>query len=93
MPETLDPPVLTQPLVVDSHGHSSPSLPPELLADAARRLGWLALICTLRGVSLLWLPHTLQADPAALNIFAVFYGLDWIATVPPTVRLTTESFW
>ena len=47
---------------------------------------------TLRGVSLLWLPHTLQADPAALNIFAVFYGLDWIATVPPTMRLTTESF-
>jgi len=47
---------------------------------------------TLRGLSLLWLPHTLQADPAALNIFAVFYGLDWIATVPPTVRLTTESF-
>jgi predicted MFS family arabinose efflux permease len=43
-------------------------------------------------LSLLWLPHTLQADPAALNIFAVFYGLDWIATVPPTVRLTTESF-
>jgi sugar phosphate permease len=47
---------------------------------------------TLRGLSLLWLPHTLQADPTALNIFAVFYGLDWIATVPPTVRLTTESF-
>jgi sugar phosphate permease len=47
---------------------------------------------TLRGLSLLALPHTLQADPTALNIFAVFYGLDWIATVPPTVRLTTESF-
>jgi hypothetical protein len=28
----------------------------------------------------------------ALIIFAVFYGLDWIATVPPTVRLTTEAF-
>jgi sugar phosphate permease len=25
-------------------------------------------------------------------IFAVFYGLDWIATVPPTVRLTSEAF-
>jgi sugar phosphate permease len=25
-------------------------------------------------------------------LFAVFYGLDWIATVPPTVRLTTEAF-
>jgi predicted MFS family arabinose efflux permease len=27
-----------------------------------------------------------------LGIFAVFYGLDWIATVPPTVRLTGEVF-
>ena len=27
-----------------------------------------------------------------LPLFAVFYGLDWIATVPPTVRLTTEAF-
>jgi sugar phosphate permease len=25
-------------------------------------------------------------------VFAVFYGLDWIATVPPTVRLTTRCF-
>ena len=25
-------------------------------------------------------------------MFAVFYGLDWIATVPPTVKLTTEAF-
>lgn len=29
---------------------------------------------------------------ASLNWFAVFYGLDWIATVPPTVRLTTSAF-
>ena len=27
-----------------------------------------------------------------LGVFAVFYGLDWIATVPPTVKLTTEAF-
>jgi sugar phosphate permease len=27
-----------------------------------------------------------------LSIFAVFYGLDWIATVPPTVRLTAARF-
>jgi len=46
---------------------------------------------TLRGLSLLWLPHTLQ-EGTGLGIFAVFYGLDWIATVPPTVRLTTEAF-
>jgi sugar phosphate permease len=46
---------------------------------------------TLRGLSLLLLPFTL-ADGSGLGIFAVFYGLDWIATVPPTVRLTGEAF-
>ena len=47
---------------------------------------------TLRGVSLLFLPLTLQDGAGALAWFAVFYGLDWIATVPPTVRLTSEAF-
>jgi sugar phosphate permease len=28
----------------------------------------------------------------SLSVFAVFYGLDWIATVPPTVRITNEAF-
>ena len=46
---------------------------------------------TLRGLSLLYLPFTL-ASGGGLGIFAVFYGLDWIATVPPTVRLTGEAF-
>jgi sugar phosphate permease len=48
---------------------------------------------TVRGVSLLFLPLTLSAGGAdSLGLFAVFYGLDWVATVPPTVRLTGESF-
>jgi sugar phosphate permease len=47
---------------------------------------------TLRGVSLLFLPLTLREGASSLVIFAVFYGLDWIATVPPTVRLTSEAF-
>ena len=47
---------------------------------------------TLRGISLLFLPFTLQAGGGGLAWFAVFYGLDWIATVPPTVRLTGEAF-
>jgi sugar phosphate permease len=47
---------------------------------------------TLRGISLLFLPYTLLNGSGALGIFAVFYGLDWIATVPPTVRLTGEAF-
>jgi sugar phosphate permease len=46
---------------------------------------------SLRGLSLLWLPVTLEGG-SGLGWFAVFYGLDWIATVPPTVRLTTEAF-
>ncbi len=45
----------------------------------------------LRGLSLMALPF-LQFDAVSLTIFAVFYGLDWLATVPPTVRLATESF-
>jgi predicted MFS family arabinose efflux permease len=47
---------------------------------------------SLRGLSLLFLPHTLASGGANLNWFAVFYGLDWIATVPPTVRLTANAF-
>jgi sugar phosphate permease len=47
---------------------------------------------TLRGVSLLFLPLTLQGGGGGLAWFGVFYGLDWIATVPPTVRLTSEAF-
>jgi len=47
---------------------------------------------TLRGVSLLFLPLTLRNGGGELAWFAVFYGLDWIATVPPTVRLTAEAF-
>jgi MFS family permease len=34
----------------------------------------------------------LDFDLLSLSIFAVFYGLDWLATVPPTVRLATENF-
>ena len=45
----------------------------------------------LRGLSLLYLPYSGFA-PAGLLLFAVFYGLDWIATVPPTLRLTTQVF-
>src|SRR5436853_473444 len=29
---------------------------------------------------------------SGLSLFAMFYGLDWIATVPPTVRLTAQRF-
>ena len=52
----------------------------------------LLFVLPLRGLSLLFLPATLLEGGAGLGVFAVFYGLDWIATVPPTVKLTTESF-
>ena len=45
----------------------------------------------LRGLSLIILPFT-NFSLVGLSAFAVFYGLDWVATVPPTVRLTAERF-
>jgi MFS family permease len=64
--------------------------------------GWLTdrwdsryLLCWyygLRGLSLLFLPYALGTSFASMAAFAVFYGLDWVATVPPTVRLTADIF-
>ncbi|HEY6007036.1 MAG TPA: MFS transporter [Geobacteraceae bacterium] len=64
--------------------------------------GWLSdrfnnryLLCCyygLRGLSLLGLPQAFAGSHWGLTVFAVFYGLDWIATVPPTVRLTADIF-
>lgn len=45
----------------------------------------------LRGLSLVALPF-MAFDPANLLVFAAFYGLDWIATVPPTVRIANQRF-
>ncbi len=45
----------------------------------------------LRGLSLMALPFT-HFTLYGLSLFAVFYGLDWIATVPPTVRLAAQHF-
>jgi sugar phosphate permease len=46
----------------------------------------------LRGLSLLALPVVIEARGAGLIAFVVFYGLDWVATVPPTVALTADAF-
>ena len=64
--------------------------------------GWLTdrwdsryLLCWyygLRGLSLLFLPYALGTQFLSLAVFVVFYGLDWVATVPPTVRLTADIF-
>ncbi|QES10727.1 MFS transporter [Streptomyces venezuelae] len=56
-----------------------------------RRL--LAVYYALRGVSLLFLPMLLapSVQPPML-FFIVFYGLDWVATVPPTLALCREQY-
>jgi predicted MFS family arabinose efflux permease len=45
----------------------------------------------LRGLSLIYLPFA-DFSFRGLSLFAVFYGLDWIATVPPTLALTNRAF-
>ena len=45
----------------------------------------------LRGLSLLYLPSS-TFSLYGLSLFALFYGLDWIATVPPTVKLAATTF-
>ena len=45
----------------------------------------------LRGLSLFWLPYS-TFTLYGLSVFAMFYGLDWIATVPPTVKLAAQEF-
>jgi sugar phosphate permease len=47
---------------------------------------------TLRGIALLFLPAAYGLGVPALAAFVVFYGLDWVATVPPTVRLVADRF-
>jgi predicted MFS family arabinose efflux permease len=45
----------------------------------------------LRGLSLMLLPYT-SFDTLSLTVFAVFYGLDWIAVMPPIFALVNEVF-
>lgn len=51
---------------------------------------WLALIFVLRGLSLFILPFV--TNFSGLFIFAVIYGLDWFATVAPTIAITADTF-
>jgi MFS family permease len=45
----------------------------------------------LRGLSLIYLPFAFVSF-YGMSIFAVFYGLDWIATIPATIRLAAGRF-
>jgi MFS family permease len=51
---------------------------------------WLALVYALRGCSLLILPFV--HDFTGLVLFAIIYGLDWFATVPPSMAITADTF-
>ncbi len=46
----------------------------------------------LRGLSLMYLPFAFDVSFHGLPLFAVFYGLDWVATVPPTLKLSERAF-
>lgn len=53
----------------------------------------LVVYYSLRGVSLMLLPSLLGSDATPSTwVFMVFYGLDWVATVPPTIVLARERF-
>jgi MFS family permease len=60
------------------------------MIDRVEPKKWLSLIYALRGVSLFILPFVTSSS--GLLIFAVIYGLDWFATVAPTVVLTVDTF-
>jgi sugar phosphate permease len=46
---------------------------------------------SLRGLSLILLPFS-SFDAFSLGAFSVFYGLDFVATIPPTVILVNQVF-
>ncbi|HJZ15015.1 MAG TPA: MFS transporter, partial [Stellaceae bacterium] len=63
--------------------------------------GWLSdrwdnrlLLCGyygLRGLSLLYLPFAFDMSVYGLPLFSIVYGLDWLASAAPTVRLLTAA--
>ncbi|WP_461047760.1 MFS transporter [Terrabacter koreensis] len=63
------------------------------LTDRVDPRALLAAYYTLRGASLFLLP-SLFSDDLHVNMlaFILFYGLDWVATVPPTIALCRSAF-
>ena len=61
------------------------------LSDRYDNRWLLAWYYALRGLALVWLVLA-DVSMIGLSIFAVIYGLDFIATLPPSVRLTVQSF-
>jgi len=53
----------------------------------------LAVYYQFRGIGLLVLPLLLNAEvQPSMIVFVVIYGLDWVATVPPTAAICRETF-
>ena len=51
----------------------------------------LVIYYAFRGLSLIALPF-IDFSATSLFLFALIYGLDWVATVPPTMKLTNKTF-
>ncbi|GAA0365327.1 MFS transporter [Microbispora corallina] len=63
------------------------------LSDRVDSRVLLTVYYALRGLSLLVLPQLFAATAhPSMLVFIVFYGLDWVATVPPTVALCRKIF-
>ncbi|MCK6576711.1 MAG: MFS transporter [Anaerolineae bacterium] len=60
------------------------------LTDRVDNRKLLALYYGMRAISLVALPFIY--DMQNMLVFALVYGLDWVATVPPTVNLTAQRF-
>ena len=61
------------------------------LSDRFDNRALLLIYYALRGLSLIWLPFS-DLSVVALSVWAIFFGLDYVATVPPTVRLAAQHF-
>ena len=63
------------------------------LTDRVRPWILLVVYYAGRGLSLMLLPSLLSphAEPSTW-VFVIFYGLDWVATVPPTIVLCRDFF-
>ena len=61
------------------------------LSDRYNNYTLLAVYYGLRGLSLFYLPYS-NFDIYSLTLWAIFFGMDFIATVPPTVKLSGKFF-
>ena len=61
------------------------------LADKFDNYRLLATFYSVRGLSLVYLPFS-SLDVFYLTLWAIFFGLDFIATIPPTARFCSKFF-